>query len=84
MSDWPSAEALRHCVNWNVAARNQAERDAHNQFIAVPAHATKRIYSEGKAINVRLTPEEYRQVRASDAKRHQRNVDSVSVRLADR
>ena len=81
MTDWPNDDAIWACINWNVSARNQADRDAKNHFLAVPDNATKRIYREGRALNVKLTQDEYRSVRAADSLRHQRNIDALTARL---
>jgi hypothetical protein len=84
MTIWPEEFAIRNCIAWNAAAREQAERDARNHYAVVPATATKRVYSDGKAMNVRLTVLEYREARRKDALRHEANCVALYARLNER
>jgi hypothetical protein len=81
MADVP-VFVLQNCIDWNAVELSRAERDAADRYVTVPKTATKRIWSEGKALNVRLTPEEYRVVRLKDAARLRSNIQSLRQRIA--
>jgi hypothetical protein len=70
--------ALQHCITWNTAERNKAQRDASNADVVVPRHAVKRI--AGKLVP--LSKVEYRDVRHGDADRFERNIKTLSGYLA--
>lgn len=83
MREWPEPFAIENCIAWNEAAKSLALRDASNGTIVVPPNATKRVYEDGRAKQVRLTQSEYRDQRWADADRYERNIASLSERIAN-
>lgn len=72
---------VRNCIDWNTAELNRADRDSRDNWLPVPNSAVRRIWREGKPLTVRLTTEEYRAVRAQDARRYRSNIASLEAGL---